>query len=152
MNHVSLALFAAAAVSALTAVPAYSQARPEVLVKQRQSVMVLHGKYFYPIRNMAMGKIPYDPNVVARNAAFVETLARMPWDGFTPATQNIKTQSTAAVFSEPAKFKEAVDRYMAEAAKLGEVARKGDEASIRAQILAVNKTCDSCHESFRERQ
>jgi cytochrome c556 len=152
MKSVTLALVAAAALSALTAVPAYSQARPEVLVRQRQAVMVLHGKYFYPMRNMAMGKIPYDANVVARNAGFVDALSRMPWDGFTAATQGIKSGAAPAVFSEPAKFKESADRYMAEAAKLGEVARKGDESSIRAQILAVNKTCDSCHDTFRERQ
>ena len=48
---------------------ASAQAKPETLVKQRQAVMTLHGKYFYPIRAMAQGKVPYDGAIVARNPA-----------------------------------------------------------------------------------
>ena len=141
------------ALGAACALPAHAQFKPEVLVKQRQAAMVLQGKYFYGhLRPVAQGKIPYDAKLVATNVAYLDALARMPWDGFTPATRDVKSRSSAAVFNEPAKFKEAADRFVAEVTRLSEVTRKGDEAAIRSQILAVNKTCSSCHDNFREKQ
>ena len=143
----------AAALFALTAQPAFSQFKPDVQVKQRQSAMVLQGKYFYGhLRPTAQGKIPYDAATVARNVGYLDLLARMPWDGFTPETKGITSRTTPAVFNEAAKWKEAQDRFTAEVSKLTEITRKGDEAAIKSQILAVDKTCGACHDNFRERQ
>jgi cytochrome c556 len=152
MNHRSVSIAVGIALGVTCASSAFSQARPDVQVKQRQAAMALQGKYFYPMRNMVQGKIPYNADIVARNIVYMDSLARMPWDGFTPATKDLKSGATPAVFSDTAKFKEAADRYMAEVTKLAEVARKGDEASIKNQIMAVDKTCNTCHDSFRERQ
>ena len=49
-------------------VAALAQAKPDVLVKQRQAAMTLQGKYFGPLAGMASGKLPYNAEVVARNA------------------------------------------------------------------------------------
>ena len=57
---------------------AFSQVKPEILVKQRQAVMTLQGKYFGPMAGMAQGKIPYAADVVARNAAYLDVLNKMP--------------------------------------------------------------------------
>ena len=152
MKKSTLSILLAAAVSAVLAQPASSQVRPEQQLKQRQAAMTLQGKYFYPIRAQAQGKVPYDAGTVARNVAYLEQLSRMPWDGFTPATKDLKSQATPAVFTDTAKFKEAADRYMAEMTKLAEVTRKGDEAAIKSEILAVDKACNACHDNFRERQ
>jgi cytochrome c556 len=132
--------------------PASAQVKPDVLVKQRQSAMVLQGKYWGPVRLMGQGKIPYDANVVSRNVGYLDTLSKMPWDGFTPATKDVKSAALPAVFSDTAKFKEAQDRFTGEVAKLVEITHKGDEAAIKQQILAVDKACGGCHENFRERQ
>jgi cytochrome c556 len=148
---VSAAVFIA--MGAAYTLAAHAQAKPDVLVKQRQAAMVLQGKYFYGhLRPVAQGKMPYDAALVARNVAFLDALAKMPWDGFAPSTKDLKSGATPAVFAEPAKFKEAADRFQSEVTRLSEVTRKGDEAAIRAQILAVNKTCGACHDNFRERQ
>jgi cytochrome c556 len=132
---------------------ALAQAKPETLVKQRQAVMTLHGKYFYGhLRPMLQGKAPYDAARAARAAEFVEVLSRMPWDGFDPRTKDIKSGTLPAVYAETAKWKEAQDRYQAETAKLVSVTKGGgDEAAVKAQIAVVGKACDSCHDSFRER-
>jgi cytochrome c556 len=152
MRKKLLPFVAVVVTGAVGSLPAYSQVKPDVLVKQRQAAMTLQGKYFYPIRAMAQGKTQYDAKTVARNIGFLDALAHMPWDGFTPATKDVKSQATPAVFSDPAKFKEGADRFQAEMTKLTEVSRKGDEAAIRNQILAVDKTCGACHDNFRERQ
>ena len=143
---VGAALALAAPLSAL------AQAKPEVLVKQRQAAMTLQGKYFGPIAGMASGKIPYNADVVARNATYLENLVQMPWDGFHESTKDVKSAALPAIWTEPTKFQEAADRLQAEAVKLAVAARAKDEAGVKAQFGAVGKACGACHESFRAKQ
>jgi cytochrome c556 len=139
--------------TAMGSVAAYAQVKPETLVKQRQSAMVLQGKYFYPIRAMAQGKAPYDANVVTRNVGYLEPLSRMAWDTFVPGTREAKSGTLPAAFTDAAKFKEAQDSFQAEVSKLSDMVKKGgNEAAVKSQITAVDKTCSSCHDNFRERQ
>ncbi len=128
-----------------------AQARPDILVKQRQSAMTLQGKYFGPMAGMAQGKVPYNAETVKRNAEFLDVLGKMSWDGFTPGTQEIKSRALPVIYSDAAKFKEAQDRFQADTAKLVAVVKSGDEAAIKAQIGAVGKHCGSCHDAFREK-
>src|SRR6266540_1244874 len=88
---------------------ALAQQKPEVLVKQRQAVMTLQGKYFGPMAAMAQGKAPYNADVVRRNAAFLDNLSRMPWDGFDPNTKDVKSAALPAVYEQQAKSKEAAN-------------------------------------------
>lgn len=131
---------------------AFSQVKPETLVKQRQAAMTLQGKYWGPLGGMAQGKVPYDANTVARNASYLEVLSKMPWDGFAPSTKDVKSAALPAVFTDTAKFKEAQDRLQSEIAKLVSVSKSGDEAAVKAQLAATGKTCGGCHETFREKQ
>ncbi|HEX2827877.1 MAG TPA: cytochrome c [Burkholderiales bacterium] len=144
-------VFAAVAGTAVT-LPAFGQAKPDTLVKQRQSAMVLQGKYFGPLNLMAQGKIPYNQQVVVRNAAYLDALSKMPWDGFTDNTKGEKSRALPAVFSDSAKFKQAYERFESETSKLAQVSRSGDEASVKSQIAAVDKACSACHDDFRERR
>lgn len=131
---------------------AFGQAKPEVLVRQRQAAMTLLAKYFGPLAGMAQGRVPYESNIVARNAGYLDALSKMPWDGFDPITKDLKTGALPAVFTETAKFKEAQDRLQGEVGKLVSVSRGSGEAAGKAQISAVGKTCGNCHDSFRERK
>ena len=132
---------------------AIAQVKPEVLVKQRQAVMTLQGKYWGPIAGMASGKVsPYNADIVARNATYLENLAQMAWDGFQPSTRDVKSAALPAVYSDAAGFQRAIDRLQAETAKLGALARARDEAGVKAQFGAVGKSCGGCHESFRVKQ
>jgi cytochrome c556 len=147
-------LFAAALGFALgvTASSALAQAKPEVLVKQRQAAMTLIGKYFGPLGGMAQGKVPYNAQVVQRNAGYLDNLSRMPWDGFDASTKGEKSRALPAIWEQNDKFKEAASRFENEAAKLYQVSRGGDEAAVKAQIGAVGKACGSCHDNFRQKQ
>ena len=129
-----------------------AQARPEILVKQRQAAMTLQGKYFGPMAAMAQGKAPYNVDIVRRNAGFLDNLSRMPWDGFDPSTKDVKSAALPAVWSEPGKFRQASDRLQAETSKLYEISKGGDEAAVKGQIGAVGKACGGCHETFRQKQ
>ncbi|MGH8670135.1 MAG: c-type cytochrome [Burkholderiales bacterium] len=147
-------LFAAALGVALGAgaSSALAQAKPEVLVKQRQAAMTLIGKYFGPLGGMAQGKVPYNAQVVQRNAGFLDNLSRMPWDGFHESTQDVKSRALPAIWKDSDKFKQAASRLENEVAKLYQVSRSGDEAAVKAQIGAVGKSCGGCHDDFRQKQ
>lgn len=126
-----------------------AQAKPDVLVKQRQAVMTLQGKYFGPLGAMAQGKAPYNAGVVQRNAGFLDNLSRMSWDGFDPSTKGEKSRALPSVFESKAKFDEIGSQLENEVNKLVTVSRSGDEAAVKAQISAVAKVCGACHNDFR---
>jgi len=151
---VKKSLLAAAVIVALGAVggAALAQVKPDVLVKQRQSAMTLIGKYFGPLGGMAQGKVPYDLKIVQRNAGYLDTLSEMPWDGFDPSTKSVKSRALPALWEQPGKVKEGIDRLKSEVDKLQQVAKGGDEGAIKAQIGAVGKACANCHDNFREKQ
>lgn len=142
----------AAAVTVLASGAAMAQAKPDTLVKQRQSAMTLIGKYWGPMAGMMQGKIPYDAAVIQRNAGFLDNLSRMPWDGFHESTKDVKSAALPAVFTDQAKFREAASRLENEASRLVQVSRSGDEAAVKAQLGAVGKTCGGCHNDFRAKQ
>src|SRR6266571_3302468 len=134
---------------------ALSQVKPDVLVKQRQAAMTLQGKYYGPMAGMAQGKIPYNADIIARNAAYLEVLSKMPWDGFAESTKDLKDVKTAAlpaIWSEPAKFKAAQDNLQSAVQALVKVSRGGgDEATVKAAIGTVGKACGACHQDFRQK-
>ena len=133
---------------------AFSQVKPEIMVKQRQAAMTLQGKYFGPMAGMAAGKVPYNADTVAFNSAMLDALSRMPWDGFAESTKGVtvKTAALPAIWSEPAKFKEAQENLQNAVQALVKVSRGSDEATQKAAIGAVGKTCGACHQNFREKQ
>jgi cytochrome c556 len=149
MRNRLFAIGAAAVLGAVFAQGALAQAKPEVLVKQRQAAMTLQGKYFGPMAGMAQGRVPYNAAVIQRNAGFLDNLSRMAWDGFDPSTKDEKSKTLPAAYDNAAKFKEAASRLENEAAKLAALSRTGDEAAVKAQIGAVGKSCGGCHDDFR---
>ncbi len=128
---------------------AFAQAKPDVLVAQRQAAMKLMAKYLGPVGAMMKGAAPYNADTVALNATFLENLSRMPWDGFQPSTSGEKSDTKPEAFKDTAKFKAAYESLEAATAKLGAVARAKDEAGVRASFGAVAKACGGCHDDFR---
>ena len=143
---------AAVAIGVSIAGNALAQAKPDVLVKQRQAVMTLQGKYFGPIAGMASGKAPYNAEVASRSATYLENLAQMAWDGFHESTKGEKSRALPAIWEQKAKFDQYAQQLQAETAKLGQAARAKDEAGVKQQFQAVLKTCNGCHDDFRTKQ
>jgi cytochrome c556 len=128
----------------------FAQAKPEVLVKQRQAAMTLIGKYWGPVNGMAQGKVPFNADVAARNAGYLEALSKMPWDGFNPSTKDTgaKNRALPAIWENPDKFKEGGERLQSAAAKLAAVP-KGDEEAFKSAAAEMGKVCGACHKEFR---
>jgi cytochrome c556 len=141
----------ALALGAGVSMNAMAQAKPDVLVKQRQAVMTLQGKYLGPLVGVAQGKVPYNAAMVQRNAGFLDNLSRMPWDGFDPSTGGEKSRALPAIYDNNAKFKEHAARLENETSKLVSLSKGSDEAAVKAQIGAVGKACGACHDDFRQK-
>ena len=149
MNHklLSSCLALVLGAGAGYALDVYAQAKPDVLVKQRQAAMTLQGKYWGPLGAMASGKAPYNADVAARNAGYLDALTQMPWDGFQPSTKDENTKALPAVYDNPDKFKEAQDRLRSAVTKLVPAAR--DEGAFKQAAGEVGKACGGCHNDFR---
>jgi len=151
MNRKVIFAGLALALGAGYALTAFSQAKPEVLVKQRQAVMTLQGKYIGPLVGMLKGA-PYDANVVARNAAYLDALSQMPWDGFVESTKGEKnTRALPVIYSDPGKFKQAQDQLRTAVGSLVAASKAGNEGTVKAAIGDIGKACGNCHDNFREK-
>lgn len=130
---------------------AFAQAKPEVLVKQRQAAMTLQGKYLGPLGAMAQGKMAFSAEVVARNAAYLDVLDKMAWDGFAESTKDTseKNRALPEIWSDASKFKAEQEKFQAAVTQLVAASKSGDEGKMKAAIGGVGKSCGSCHESFR---
>ena len=100
---------------------------------------------------MCSSDLPYNADIVARNAGFVETLSKMPWDGFDPSTSGEKSKTKPEAYKEMDKFKAAASNFETEAAKLAAAARAKDEGAVKMAFGAVAKTCGACHDAYREK-
>lgn len=133
------------------ALTARSQAKPEVLVKQRQAAMTLQGKYFGPLAGMARGTLAYDAQVVARNVRYLEALSTMPWDGFVESTQSQESRALPALWADPAGFRSSAEQFESAVAALVTAASGSDETAVKTAIENVGKTCGGCHDDFRRK-
>ena len=142
---------ALAAATLAVSLPAAAQfQKPEDAVKYRQSALSLMGTHFSRLGAMANGRVPFDAKVAQDNAALVETLSKLPWAGFTPDTEKLRTKTKADVWKDGAKFKQAQDNMMSEVAKLNTVAKTGNLDQIKAAFGNAAGSCKACHDAFRE--
>jgi cytochrome c556 len=132
---------------------AQSAARPEALVKWRQSAFQVIAWNTGRIKNALAGD--YDAREV-RNAA--NALAAVASAGladlFVPGTSGAKgwrvTTAAAAVYDEAAKFRALSEEFARETAELARLAGAGDARVVRAQFEKVAKSCKGCHDRYRQ--
>jgi cytochrome c556 len=145
-----LAAVALAAVLGAGAATAFAQVKPEVLVKQRQSAMTLQGKYIGPLVGMVKGSVPFDATVAARNAAFLDALTQMAWDGFPESTKGEKSRALPAIWTDGAKFKQYQDQLRTSVGTLVTATKGGNEGAVKAAVGDILKACNGCHDAFRQ--
>ena len=133
------------------AVPAMAQfQKPEDSVKYRQSALSVMAAHFGRLGAMASGKAPFDAKVAQENAAVVEFMSKLPWAGFTPNTEGVKSKAKPEVWMDKAKFDQGSEKMVAEVAKLNAAAKAGNLDALKAAFGETAKTCKACHDAFRE--
>lgn len=145
-----VATFVLSAAAIVFAAPAAAQfQKPEDAVKYRQSALTVMANSFGKIGAMVNGRAPFDAKVAQDNAHIVATLSTLPWQGFTPNTEALKSRAKPEIWKDAAKFKESSDKLVAEAAKLEAAAKTGNLDTIKVAFGAVGGSCKACHDAFR---
>ncbi len=148
MKAIASLVLAAAAVT-LSAPAAAQFAKPEDAIKYRQSALTVMARHFGLVAQMANGRIPFNAQAAADNAAIAETLSKLPWAGFVEGSDKGNTKAKAEIWSDAAGFKAASEKMQGEMSKFAAVAKGGNIDAIKAAAGAVGGTCKACHDNFR---
>ncbi len=141
----------AVAGAALSTLPAFAQIqKPENAIEYRQRVMTMMANHFGRIGAMVQGKVPFDAEAAADNAAIVATLSHLPFAAFDEDADNgMPNRAKPEIWSQSAKFKDPASKLQTEAKKLEPAARRGDAAAVKTAFGGVGKECKACHDDFR---
>ena len=148
MNRTALLALAAAALASSHA--AQAQVKAEDTIKYRKGLMQVQAWALRPISQMVKGEIPVDRDALVRYATVIDLTSRMVIEGYPVGTERgSETRSRPEIWSDNAKFRQAVDRFQGDSTKLLEAARVGTVEAVRAPFAAVAKGCTSCHDTYR---
>lgn len=125
--------------------------KPEDQIKMRRAALTLMNWNFGPIGGVVKGQRAYNRDEVVQLAERVAFLSHLPWEAFGAGTDSGDTRALPAIWSNPDKFKAAQDRLKAEAAKLVDAAKSGDQGQLKSQFGATAKACSACHDDFRRK-
>lgn len=124
--------------------------KPERAIRFRQGILQAQGWNAGIMNAMIKGERPYNKEEFLQRATYLDELAHMPWEGFTPGSdQGAPTKARAEIWTEPAKFKQYQLDLQAATPKLVVAARSGDMSLIKPAFNDVGQACGNCHDDFR---
>ena len=99
------------------------------------------------------GKIPYDKDAFATQAARVAVLAPMLPEGF-PAGSYVagKTDAKPEIWQNRAEFDELLKKLAVKSAALADIAKGGELAAAKPAFSELTKVCKSCHDKFKRKR
>ena len=141
----------AAAAAVLLSGAAHAQfQKPEDAVKYRQSAFTVLGAHFSRIGAMAQGRVPFDAKVAQENAAIAATMSKLPWAGFTPDTEKIKSRNKPEAWMAMDKVRAGADKMVKAIADLEAATRTGSLDAVKKSFGDAAATCKACHDAYRE--
>ncbi|MFN3076138.1 MAG: c-type cytochrome [Alphaproteobacteria bacterium] len=120
-------------------------------VTHRQNVMSTVGALAGTLGCVAKEECKLEDKMIQRHAkslAFMLSQAPALFKNATPAA-TVKTTAKENIWTETAKFEEAMKKNADEVAKVVTLAAGSDKKALAEQIQATLKTCKGCHEDFR---
>lgn len=126
--------------------------KAEQSAKYRQSVYQVIVWNFGPMAGAVQGKMPYDKDAFAKQAARVATLTPMLAEGFaveSPTAPERPKGAKASIWTSKAEFDKLMQDLVTKSAALAEVAKSGDLAKIKPAFGEVGQSCKACHDKFR---
>ena len=122
---------------------------PDQLVSKRQAIFKKFTKTLEPLGMVARDRQDYVRVEFMANAQALQELSSQPWAYFTADGNYPPTRAKPEVWSQAAEFKQAQTSYLAAVEQLVKISGDNDLPAIRASVDAVQKSCKSCHEKFR---
>jgi cytochrome c556 len=145
-----LACAVAVAGSLAVAGTAVAQQKPEQLIKYRQSVYQVLVWNFGPMGAAVQGKIPYDKDAFAKQAARVATMAPMAAEGFAVESVAANSHAKPEIWANKAEFDRLMQSMVTKTAALAETAKSGDLAKIKPAFGEAAQSCKACHDKFKK--
>lgn len=141
-----------AAAAAVLCIPAMAQfQRPDDAVQYRQAVFTVMNNHLGRVGGMTSGRTPFNAAQAVESATVLETLSKLPWEGFVAGTDKGDSRAKPEVWAEPDKFKEGADKLQAATAQLAAAAKTGNLDSVKTAFGAVDQSCRACHRAYRNR-
>ncbi len=122
---------------------------PEQLLTKRLAIFKKFTKTLEPLGMVARDRQDYVRAEFMANAAALQDLSTQPWAYFTADGNYPPTRAKPEVWSNAAEFKQAKDSFLATVDQLVKVSGSNDMPAIRDSVDAVQKSCKSCHDKFR---
>jgi cytochrome c556 len=146
---IASALVAASALGA--AGVATAQQNTDKLIEYRQSVYKVVLWNFGPMGAAVQGKIPYDKDAFARQAARVAAMAPMAADGFVVESTGPKSDAKPEIWKNKADFDKLMQGFVTKTAALAEASKSGDLAAIKPAFGEAAQACKACHDEYRKK-
>ncbi len=117
-------------------------------IKVRQALMTSQGVHLGALGAIAKGEAPYTE--LANGHAFaLLKISQAITHVFPEGSDSGDTRAKADIWSDRAKFDEALANLQAAAANMVEAAKTGDSGAIGAALGQMGGACGGCHKPFR---
>lgn len=128
---------------------AVAHSKAQGIVKERMDLMVRFGDAMKPLAAMFKKQRPYDPDLVARNAAVIGARTAVITGLFPHGSMDEPTKALASIWEDWPAFEQLATQLGAASAQLAQAAKKADFKEARREFARVAKTCTACHTKFR---
>lgn len=122
---------------------------PQQLQSKRLAIFKQFTKALEPMGLVARDRRDYVKAEFVEQAKALQALSTQPWVYFSAEGNYRPTRAKPEVWSQPADFKKAQERFLSAVNHLVLVADSGDLVAIKTSVDEVQKSCKNCHDQFR---
>ncbi len=128
---------------------AQAAASEQGVVEYRQLLMSAVGSNMGAIGGILKNQL-VRPGAVANHAQQMADAAKLIGPAFEQKVTAGKTDAKAEIWSDWAKFEQAIADYEKAATNLATAAKGSDPAAVGLAVRALGESCGGCHDSFRK--
>jgi cytochrome c556 len=154
MPFARLGLVALVALTLLVAATASAapKSKAEQAIHYRHSVYHVIEWNIHKMDDVIDGKVPYDKDAFASQAARIAMLAPMLPEGF-PEGSYIKgkTDAKPEIWTNRAEFDDLMKKLALKSAALADIAKGGDLAKVKPAFNDLTQACKNCHDKFKNK-
>jgi cytochrome c556 len=124
----------------------------QTAVSFREALMTVINGTAGPLMGMQRGRVPYNAELVAKNAADLTTLAGMIPDAFARDTSSatVKTMALPVVWQNHDEFLMTAGKLKTQLEALDMAVKGGSQDDVKTAIMNVGAVCGQCHMKFRQ--
>ncbi|WP_113906397.1 c-type cytochrome [Aliidiomarina celeris] len=121
-------------------------------VEYRQNAFSMIRANFGVLAGMARNEIPFNADEAKTRAQAVYHLSYIPWQGFVGMGENAYegTEALPGIWQNKADFNNKAEALRSAAKELVEATESGSMNTIRPKFMAVARSCQQCHEQYRD--